>query len=104
MFFLERETISPIESQVSDIFIPNDFPQSGDETYHFLKSFHFPIRSEPFVRRAIYSIADISATPLTEEQIINFERTYCKPLSDMNLSDSEGKNLHQYLSFNSNMV
>nr|YP_010632156.1 hypothetical protein Ycf2 [Monocostus uniflorus]YP_010632174.1 hypothetical protein Ycf2 [Monocostus uniflorus]WBP62198.1 hypothetical protein Ycf2 [Monocostus uniflorus]WBP62216.1 hypothetical protein Ycf2 [Monocostus uniflorus] len=101
--FLERETISPIESQVSDIFIPNDFPQSGDETYNLYKSFHFPIRSEPFVRRAIYSIANISATPLTEEQIVNFERTYCQPLSDMNLSDSEGKNLHQYLSFNSNM-
>nr|YP_009537328.1 hypothetical chloroplast RF2 [Dioscorea hirtiflora]YP_009537345.1 hypothetical chloroplast RF2 [Dioscorea hirtiflora]AYM33341.1 hypothetical chloroplast RF2 [Dioscorea hirtiflora]AYM33358.1 hypothetical chloroplast RF2 [Dioscorea hirtiflora] len=100
---LERETISPIESQVSDIFIPNDFPQSGNETYKLYKSFHFPIRSDPFVRRAIYSIADISATPLTEEQIANFERTYCQPLSDMNLFDSEGKNLHQYLSFNSNM-
>nr|YP_010323883.1 hypothetical chloroplast RF2 [Miliusa glochidioides]YP_010323900.1 hypothetical chloroplast RF2 [Miliusa glochidioides]UKP90032.1 hypothetical chloroplast RF2 [Miliusa glochidioides]UKP90050.1 hypothetical chloroplast RF2 [Miliusa glochidioides] len=101
--FLERETISPIESQVSDIFIPNDFPQSGGETYNLYKSFHFPIRSDSFVRRAIYSIADISGTPLTEEQIVNFERTYCQPLSDMNLSDSEGKNLHQYLSFNSNM-
>nr|YP_010531992.1 hypothetical chloroplast RF21 [Copernicia alba]YP_010532009.1 hypothetical chloroplast RF21 [Copernicia alba]YP_010885155.1 Ycf2 [Copernicia prunifera]YP_010885172.1 Ycf2 [Copernicia prunifera]UXX42819.1 hypothetical chloroplast RF21 [Copernicia alba]UXX42836.1 hypothetical chloroplast RF21 [Copernicia alba]WCS41145.1 Ycf2 [Copernicia alba]WCS41161.1 Ycf2 [Copernicia alba]WCS41233.1 Ycf2 [Copernicia prunifera] len=82
-------------------FIPKDFPQSGDETYNLYKSFHF--RSDPFVRRAIYSIADISATPLTEEQIVNFERTYCQPLSDMNLSDSEGKNLYQYLSFNSNM-
>nr|YP_010729113.1 Ycf2 protein [Trimezia steyermarkii]YP_010729131.1 Ycf2 protein [Trimezia steyermarkii]WEA82092.1 Ycf2 protein [Trimezia steyermarkii]WEA82110.1 Ycf2 protein [Trimezia steyermarkii] len=101
--FLERETISPIESQVSDIFIPNDFLQSGDETYNLYKSFHFPIRSDLFVRRAIYSIADISATPLREEQIVNFERAYCQPLSDMNLSDSEGKNLHQYLSFNSNM-
>nr|YP_010724397.1 Ycf2 protein [Nivenia stokoei]YP_010724415.1 Ycf2 protein [Nivenia stokoei]WDW31524.1 Ycf2 protein [Nivenia stokoei]WDW31542.1 Ycf2 protein [Nivenia stokoei] len=101
--FLERETISPIESQVSDIFIPNDFLQSGDETYNLYKSFHFPIRSDLSVRRAIYSIADISATPLREEQIVNFERTYCQPLSDMNLSDSEGKNLHQYLSFNSNM-
>nr|YP_009729300.1 hypothetical chloroplast RF21 [Allium mairei]YP_009729318.1 hypothetical chloroplast RF21 [Allium mairei]QHQ72975.1 hypothetical chloroplast RF21 [Allium mairei]QHQ72993.1 hypothetical chloroplast RF21 [Allium mairei] len=101
--FLERETISPIESQVSDIFIPNDFLQSGDETYNLYKSFHFPIRSDPVVRRAIYSIADISATFLREEQIVNFERTYCRPLSDMNLSDSEGKNLHQYLSFNSNM-
>ena len=101
--FLERDTISPIESQVSDIFIPNDFPQSGGETYNLYKSFHFPIRSDPFVRRAIYSIADISGTPLTEEQIVNFERTYCQPLSDMNLSDSEGKNLHQYLNFNSNM-
>nr|YP_009765208.1 hypothetical protein RF2 [Brownea grandiceps]YP_009765225.1 hypothetical protein RF2 [Brownea grandiceps]QIS95485.1 hypothetical protein RF2 [Brownea grandiceps]QIS95502.1 hypothetical protein RF2 [Brownea grandiceps] len=101
--FLERDTISPIESQVSNIFIPNDFPQSGDERYNLYKSFHFPIRSDPFVRRAIYSIADISGTPLTEGQIFNFERTYCQPLSDMNLSDSEEKNLHQYLNFNSNM-
>ncbi|GJT42845.1 ycf2 protein [Tanacetum coccineum] len=60
-------------------------------------------RSNPLVRRAIYSIADISGTPLTEGQIVNFERTYCQPLSDMNLSDSEGKNLYQYLNFNSNM-
>ncbi|KAL2929760.1 Protein Ycf2, partial [Bienertia sinuspersici] len=51
--FLERDTISPIESQVSNIFIPNDFP----------------IRSNLFVRRTIYSIADISGTPLTEGQI-----------------------------------
>nr|YP_009748510.1 Ycf2 protein [Vanilla madagascariensis]YP_009748519.1 Ycf2 protein [Vanilla madagascariensis]QII90190.1 Ycf2 protein [Vanilla madagascariensis]QII90199.1 Ycf2 protein [Vanilla madagascariensis] len=104
--FLEREVISPIESQVSDIFIPNDFPQSGNETYNLYKLykyFHFPIWSDPFVRRAIYSIADISATPLAEEQIQNLERTYCQPLSDMNLSDSEGNNLHQYLSFNSSM-
>uniref|UniRef100_A0A6N2KBS5 Ycf2 N-terminal domain-containing protein n=1 Tax=Salix viminalis TaxID=40686 RepID=A0A6N2KBS5_SALVM len=93
--FLERDTISPIESQVSNIFIPNDFPQSGDESLY--KSFHFPIRPDPFVRRAIYSIADVSGTPLTEGQIFNFERTYCQPLSDINLSDSEGKNLHQYL-------
>nr|YP_009907304.1 Ycf2 [Heptapleurum actinophyllum]YP_009907324.1 Ycf2 [Heptapleurum actinophyllum]QLI53657.1 Ycf2 [Heptapleurum actinophyllum]QLI53677.1 Ycf2 [Heptapleurum actinophyllum] len=102
--FWGRDTISPIESQVSNIFIPNDFPQSGgDETYNLYKSFHFPSRSDPFVRRAIYSIADISGTPLTEGQIVNFERTYCQPLSDMNLSDSEGKNSHQYLNFNSNM-
>ncbi|YP_009692396.1 Ycf2 (chloroplast) [Impatiens glandulifera] len=101
--FWGRGTISPIESQVSNRFIPNDFPQSGDEMDNLYKSFHFPSRSDPFVRRAIYSIADISGTPLTEGQIVNFERTYCQPLSDMNLSDSEGKNLHQYLNFNSNM-
>nr|YP_010892211.1 hypothetical chloroplast RF2 [Ludwigia hyssopifolia]YP_010892228.1 hypothetical chloroplast RF2 [Ludwigia hyssopifolia]WJO89907.1 hypothetical chloroplast RF2 [Ludwigia hyssopifolia]WJO89924.1 hypothetical chloroplast RF2 [Ludwigia hyssopifolia] len=101
--FLERDTISPIESQVSNIFIPKDFPQSGDERYNLYKSFHFAIRSDPLVRRAIYSIADISGTPLTEGQIVNFERTYCQPLSDMNLSDSEAKNLYQYLNFNSNM-
>uniref|UniRef100_UPI0030DE5A10 hypothetical chloroplast RF21 n=1 Tax=Herniaria glabra TaxID=115624 RepID=UPI0030DE5A10 len=85
--FLERDTISPIESQVSNIFIPNDFT----------------IRSDLFVRRTIYSITDISGTPLTEGQIVHFERTFCQPLSDMNLSDSERKNLHQYLNFNSNM-
>nr|YP_010282652.1 hypothetical chloroplast RF21 [Elatostema stewardii]YP_010282671.1 hypothetical chloroplast RF21 [Elatostema stewardii]UHM25403.1 hypothetical chloroplast RF21 [Elatostema stewardii]UHM25422.1 hypothetical chloroplast RF21 [Elatostema stewardii] len=101
--FLDRDTISPIELQVSNIFILNDFPQNGDERYNLYKSFHFPIRSDPFVRRAIYLIADISGTLLTEGQIVNFERTYCQPLSDMNLSDSEGKNLHQYLNFNSNM-
>ncbi|RYR25703.1 hypothetical protein Ahy_B02g059667 [Arachis hypogaea] len=101
--FLERDTIPPIESQVSNILISKHFPQSGDEGYNLYKSFHFPIRFDPFVRRAIYSIADISGTPLTEGQIVNFERTYCKPLSDMNLPDSEGKNLHQYLNLNSNV-
>nr|WCQ78592.1 hypothetical chloroplast RF21 [Galeola lindleyana]WCQ78594.1 hypothetical chloroplast RF21 [Galeola lindleyana] len=106
--FLEREAISPIESQVSDIFIPNDFSQSGDETYNLYKlykSFHFPIRSDPFVRRAIDSIADISATPLAEEkiQMVNLKRTYCQPLSDMNLSDSEWNNLHKHLRFHSSM-
>nr|YP_010176682.1 Ycf2 protein [Duranta erecta]YP_010176699.1 Ycf2 protein [Duranta erecta]QSQ72440.1 Ycf2 protein [Duranta erecta]QSQ72457.1 Ycf2 protein [Duranta erecta] len=99
-----RDTISPIESQVSNIFIPNDFPQSGDETYNLYKSFHFPSRYDPFVRRTIDSIADISGTPLTEGQIVNFERTYCQPLSDMNLSDSEGKNLHQYLNSNMGLI
>ncbi|KAL6496052.1 Protein Ycf2, partial [Orobanche hederae] len=89
---------------VSNIFIPNDFSESGDETYNLSKSFHFPSRYEPFVRKTIYSIADISGTPLTEEQIVNFERTYCQPLSDMNLSDSEGKNLHQYLNSNMGLI
>ncbi|KAI5657537.1 hypothetical protein M9H77_26330 [Catharanthus roseus] len=73
-YFLERDTISPIKSQVSNIFIPNDLSQS-----------------------------DISGTPLTEGQRVNSERTYCQPLSDMNLFDSKGKNLHQHLNFNSNM-
>ncbi|KAF4400803.1 hypothetical protein G4B88_004346 [Cannabis sativa] len=67
--FLERDTISPIELQVSNIFIRNDFPQNGDERYNLYKSFHFPIRSDPFVRRAIYSIADISGILLTGGQI-----------------------------------
>nr|YP_010832507.1 hypothetical chloroplast RF21 [Astragalus oxyglottis]WFG51945.1 hypothetical chloroplast RF21 [Astragalus oxyglottis] len=82
--FLERDTISPIELQVSNILIPKDFPQSGHD-------------------RTSYSIADISGTPLTEEEKFHFERIDCQPLSDMNLPDSEGKNLHKYLNFNSNM-
>ncbi|KAL6519069.1 hypothetical protein OROMI_032918 [Orobanche minor] len=99
-----RNKIFSLCSQVSNIFIPNDFSESGDETYNLSKSFHFPSRYEPFVRKTIYSIADISGTPLTEEQIVNFERTYCQPLSDMNLSDSEGKNLHQYLNSNMGLI
>nr|YP_009166849.1 putative chloroplast RF21 [Viscum crassulae]YP_009166857.1 putative chloroplast RF21 [Viscum crassulae]ALC75149.1 putative chloroplast RF21 [Viscum crassulae]ALC75157.1 putative chloroplast RF21 [Viscum crassulae] len=103
--FLERETISPIESQVSYIFIPNDFPKSGDETNRSYKSFHFP-RTDPFARRAIDSIADISGTPLKDgPRVVHFESTSCQPLSDMNLSDdySEGIHLHPYLHLNSNM-
>uniref|UniRef100_UPI0030E1E819 Ycf2 n=1 Tax=Hedysarum lehmannianum TaxID=1402432 RepID=UPI0030E1E819 len=101
--FLERDTILPIELEVSNILIANDFPQSGDEGSKLYKSFDFPIQSDPLVRRAIYSIADISGTPLKEEEIVNLERTNCQPLSDMNPPDSEGKNLHQYLNFNSNI-
>nr|YP_009996492.1 hypothetical chloroplast RF21 [Astragalus laxmannii]QNQ65881.1 hypothetical chloroplast RF21 [Astragalus laxmannii]WDD39443.1 hypothetical chloroplast RF21 [Astragalus mongholicus var. dahuricus]WFG52249.1 hypothetical chloroplast RF21 [Astragalus laxmannii]WFG52325.1 hypothetical chloroplast RF21 [Astragalus laxmannii] len=82
--FLERYTISPIELQVSNILIPKDFPQSGHD-------------------RTSYSIADISGAPLTEEEKVHFERIDCQPLSDMNLPDSEGKHLHKYLNFNSNM-
>nr|YP_009109941.1 hypothetical chloroplast RF21 [Trifolium strictum]AIJ28408.1 hypothetical chloroplast RF21 [Trifolium strictum] len=97
--FLDRDTIS----QVSNILIANDFPQSGDDGYNLSKSFHFATRSDPFVRRAIFSIADIYGTPLTKEEIVNFERINSQPLSDMNLPDSEGKSLHQYLHFDSNM-
>nr|YP_011033898.1 hypothetical protein RF1 [Gueldenstaedtia verna]WRI15699.1 hypothetical protein RF1 [Gueldenstaedtia verna] len=82
--FFEKDTLSPIDLQVSKILIPKDFP----------------IRS---VRRANYSIADISGTPLTEEERVNFERSSCQPLSDMNLPDSEGKNMDKYLHFNSTM-
>nr|YP_010448625.1 hypothetical protein RF2 [Schnabelia terniflora]YP_010448648.1 hypothetical protein RF2 [Schnabelia terniflora]UTS56660.1 hypothetical protein RF2 [Schnabelia terniflora]UTS56661.1 hypothetical protein RF2 [Schnabelia terniflora]UZG90256.1 Ycf2 [Schnabelia terniflora]UZG90279.1 Ycf2 [Schnabelia terniflora] len=96
-----RETISPIESQVSNIFTHNDFPQSGDETYNLYKSFHFPSRYDPFVRRPVYSIADMFGTPLTEGQIVNFERTFSQ---HMNLSDSEAKNLHQYLNSNMGLI
>ncbi|KAK4731366.1 hypothetical protein R3W88_024354 [Solanum pinnatisectum] len=66
--FWGRDTISPIESQVSNIFIPNYFHKVVTKCITF-----------------------------------NFERTYCQTLLDMNLSQSEGKNLHQYLNFNSNM-
>nr|QWL15908.1 hypothetical chloroplast RF21 [Plantago coronopus]QWL15930.1 hypothetical chloroplast RF21 [Plantago coronopus] len=99
-----RETISPMESQVSNIFISNDFSQSGHETYNLYKSVHFPSRYDPFVRRTTFSIADISGTPLTEGQRVHFERTYCQPLSARNLSDSEEKNLHQYLNSNTGLI
>nr|YP_010426522.1 Ycf2 [Phyllolobium chinense]USM11214.1 Ycf2 [Phyllolobium chinense] len=82
--FLERDLISPIELQVSNIFIPKDFPKSGSD-------------------RTFYSIADISGTPITEEEKVHFERIDFQPLSDLNLPDSERNNLHKYLNFNSNM-
>lgn len=103
--FLERDTISssPIESEISNLFISNDFPKSVDERYNLDQFFQFAIRSDPLIRRTLYSIAEICGTPLTEEQIVNLERTYCQPIDDMNPSDSEENNLHQYLKFNSNM-
>nr|YP_009138898.1 hypothetical chloroplast RF21 [Lathyrus venosus]AIK21340.1 hypothetical chloroplast RF21 [Lathyrus venosus] len=97
--FLDRDTISPSELEVSNILIANNFPQSGDDGYDLYKSFHFPTR----VPRAIYSIADISGTPLTEEEIVDFERTYRQRLSAINLSDPKWKKLHKYLDFDSNI-
>nr|YP_009403449.1 hypothetical chloroplast RF2 [Downingia cuspidata]YP_009403458.1 hypothetical chloroplast RF2 [Downingia cuspidata]ASA34641.1 hypothetical chloroplast RF2 [Downingia cuspidata]ASA34652.1 hypothetical chloroplast RF2 [Downingia cuspidata] len=102
--FWWRDTLSAIESQVSKIFIPKDFPQSGGETDNLYKSFHFPSQFDPFVRRDIYSIAAISGTPRTEGEIVNLESTHCHPLSDLNLFESEGKNLDQYLDSNMDLI
>nr|AIK21316.1 hypothetical chloroplast RF21 [Lathyrus sativus] len=92
--FLDRDTISPSELEVSNIL--NNFPQSGDDGYDLYKSFHFPTRGPR-------AIADISGTPLTEEEIVNFERTYCNRLSAINLSDPKWKKLHTYLDFDLNI-
>nr|YP_009141401.1 hypothetical chloroplast RF21 [Lathyrus odoratus]AIL55927.1 hypothetical chloroplast RF21 [Lathyrus odoratus] len=97
--FLDRDTISPSELEVSNILIANNFSQSGADSYDLYKSFHFPTR----VPRTIYSIEDISGTPLTEEEIVNLERTSCNRLSDINLSDPKWKKLHKYLDFDSNI-
>ncbi|KAK4344032.1 hypothetical protein RND71_037126 [Anisodus tanguticus] len=35
------------------------------------------------IKEDIHLIADISGTPLTEGQIVTFERTYCQPLSNL---------------------
>nr|YP_009435887.1 hypothetical chloroplast RF2 [Monopsis flava]YP_009435910.1 hypothetical chloroplast RF2 [Monopsis flava]ATG25976.1 hypothetical chloroplast RF2 [Monopsis flava]ATG26001.1 hypothetical chloroplast RF2 [Monopsis flava] len=87
--FWWRDTLSAIESEVSKIF-------SGDETDNLYKS---SSQSD----RAVYSIAGISGTPRTEGEVVNLEKTYCQSLSDMNLSDSKGKNLYNlYQSLNSN--
>ena len=102
MFFIsEKYTI--IKSQVSNILISNDFSQSGDKGYNLYKSFHFSIRYNLFVCGAIHLITDISRPHLIEGQIVLFEKTYCQPLSNMKIPYSKGRNLHQYLNFNSNM-
>nr|YP_010760245.1 Ycf2 protein [Cuscuta volcanica]YP_010760296.1 Ycf2 protein [Cuscuta volcanica]WEY30220.1 Ycf2 protein [Cuscuta volcanica]WEY30221.1 Ycf2 protein [Cuscuta volcanica] len=61
--------------------------------------------SDPVIGRAIYSIIDTSATPLTETQIVNLERTSCQPFFDlnMNLSYSETKNFYEFPNFISKM-
>ncbi|KAG2396828.1 Protein Ycf2 [Vigna angularis] len=55
------DIISSIELQVSNILIPNDFPQNGDEGYNFYKSFHFPIRYDPFDEDDEDSVNDLFA-------------------------------------------
>ncbi|TYH49372.1 hypothetical protein ES332_D10G131600v1, partial [Gossypium tomentosum] len=91
---------SPIKSQVSNIFISNDFPQSGDERYNLYKSFQFAIRSDPLVRRAVYSVPDISKTPLTEGQIdISWQilqKKLCLPQWNL-ISEISSKCLHNFL-------
>nr|YP_010309947.1 hypothetical protein MRX01_pgp025 [Larix griffithii]UMY72448.1 hypothetical protein [Larix griffithii] len=106
----EKETISFIKSQVSNILLPKYLQRqrSGDQTfvliYDLYRSFNLLTRLNPFVRdkRYLSSIEDISTTPLTKEQIVNLEKTFCQ--SFFNRSDSEENNLDQYLkkSFSSN--
>lgn len=62
------------------------------------------IKLVSFQWKPIYSTSDISATYLTEEEIVIFERPSCQPVSDKNLPDSEGKSLHQYFCLNSRWV
>nr|YP_010760185.1 Ycf2 protein [Cuscuta haughtii]YP_010760237.1 Ycf2 protein [Cuscuta haughtii]WEY30160.1 Ycf2 protein [Cuscuta haughtii]WEY30161.1 Ycf2 protein [Cuscuta haughtii] len=80
-------TSSPMEAQVDLKWISQDF------------------HSDPVIGRAIYSIIDTSATPLTETQIVNLERTFCQPFLDlnMNLSDSKTKNFYEFPNFISKM-
>ena len=108
---LDKDTISFIQSQVSNIFLPKYLQrkQSGDQTfvliYDLYRSFKLLTRLNPFVRdkRYLSSIEEIYTTPLTKKQIVNFEKTYCEPF--INRSDSEENNLDQYLKkgFSSNM-
>nr|YP_010760057.1 Ycf2 protein [Cuscuta corymbosa var. stylosa]WEY29933.1 Ycf2 protein [Cuscuta corymbosa var. stylosa] len=80
-------TSSPMEAHVDLKLISQDFP------------------SDPVIGRAIYSIIDASATPLTEPQIVNLERTSCQPFLDLNMnqSDSETKNFDEFPNFISKM-
>ncbi|KAH0854077.1 LOW QUALITY PROTEIN: hypothetical protein HID58_092618 [Brassica napus] len=100
-FVVVRDTISPssIESQVSNILYLTIFPQSGvTKGINVPNLSIFQFRSDPLVRRAIYSIADISGTPLIEGQRV------CKIWKErINLSDSEEEELASVFNFNSNV-
>nr|YP_005352751.1 hypothetical chloroplast RF2 [Ginkgo biloba]AEX99049.1 hypothetical chloroplast RF2 [Ginkgo biloba] len=97
----EKETISLIKSQVSNILLPKYLQQSDDQTfvliYDLYKSFNLLIRLNPFVHdgREISSIEDISTTFLTREQIANFETTSYHPF--LNGSDLGENNFDQHL-------
>jgi len=84
--FLDRETISPSELEVSKRLILNNF--------------------SPRASGSIYSIANISGK-LSDKEIINLEMSYFQypfpfPLCHLDL-DFKGKNLHEYLDFDSTM-
>nr|YP_009268393.1 hypothetical protein [Tsuga chinensis]BAV19299.1 hypothetical protein [Tsuga chinensis] len=108
---LEKEPISFIQSQVSNIFLSKYLQRkrSGDQTfvliYDLYRSFNLLTRLNPFVRDKIYlsSIEEISTTPLTRKKIVNLDQTFCQLF--FNRSDSEENNLDQYLKkgFSSNM-
>nr|YP_009243520.1 ycf2 [Pinus armandii]AJT70433.1 ycf2 [Pinus armandii]UDN39188.1 Ycf2 [Pinus armandii]UDN39262.1 Ycf2 [Pinus armandii] len=107
----EKETISLIKSQVSNIFLPKYLQRkrSGEQPfvliYDLYRSFNLLTQLNPFVRdkRYISSIEEISTTPLTKEQIVNLEKTFCQPF--FNRSDSEENNLDKCLKrgFSSNV-
>nr|YP_009994282.1 Ycf2 protein [Cuscuta nitida]YP_009994341.1 Ycf2 protein [Cuscuta nitida]QNP08405.1 Ycf2 protein [Cuscuta nitida]QNP08406.1 Ycf2 protein [Cuscuta nitida] len=100
-----RGTISPIESHVHNIFIPQSFCQNESQEFNLDKNFSSLMQVDPVIRRAVYSIIDTSATPLTEAQIVTLEQTYFKPFSDINrnLYDSKENNCYQYPNFISKM-
>ena len=97
----EKETISFIKSQVYNILLPKYLKRkrSGDQTfvliYDLYRSLNLLTRLNPFVREKRYlsSIEEISTTPLTKEQIVNFEKTFCQPF--FKRSDSEENNFDQ---------
>nr|ULF03459.1 Ycf2 protein [Cathaya argyrophylla]ULF47463.1 Ycf2 protein [Cathaya argyrophylla]ULF47559.1 Ycf2 protein [Cathaya argyrophylla] len=107
----EKDTISLIKSQVSNVLLPQYLQRKrrGDQTfvliYYLYRSFNLLTRLNPFVhdKRYLSSIEEISTTPLTKEKIVNLEKTFCQ--SFLNRSDSEENNLDQYpkKGFSSNM-
>ncbi|RWR98157.1 hypothetical protein CKAN_02765900 [Cinnamomum micranthum f. kanehirae] len=85
-------------------------PSQRYKIFEYLTIFHKVVTKRiTFENLSIFQLDPIISELLTRsqtflvEQIVNFERTYCQPLSDLHLSYSEGNHLHQYISFNSNM-
>ncbi|XP_047946709.1 uncharacterized protein LOC125193047 isoform X2 [Salvia hispanica] len=74
-------TISPI---VSNIFIPNDFPQSGDETYNLYKSFYFP-------KNLIKEIAllELEVVHLEKYLLSMYRTNFSKRLSPLPKTDAQ---------------
>nr|YP_009994476.1 Ycf2 protein [Cuscuta pedicellata]QNP08599.1 Ycf2 protein [Cuscuta pedicellata] len=93
---------SLITSEVSKIFISKDFAKKGNQRDNLENSFNSLRQSDSVMRNLILKTC---GTPSTEAEIVNLEKTYCQPFSDinMNLYDSEENHFHEYPNYNFNM-
>nr|QXG18997.1 hypothetical protein [Ephedra californica] len=86
----EKEAVSLIESQVSDIFLPKYLQRSSDKTYVLIyELYELLTRWNPFVHDNRASIEEICTTPLPRFQVVNLENFH------RSYFDFEEKNLDQ---------
>nr|YP_010158649.1 Ycf2 protein [Campanula zangezura]QRG30855.1 Ycf2 protein [Campanula zangezura] len=104
--FSERDILSAIQSEISKIFRSKDFVQTGEAEPIWCRDPYLDIylKRDPIVDICTSDeekpelLVTFEEELKLEPEIENLETTYCQPLSDMNLFDSEGKHLHESFS------